>query len=151
MKCLNLHHIGLWVEDIDEMITFLTEVMGFRLLSRNPRGELGPGERAFVHAGENQVFELLTEPQVQPRPDFPIHPLGHVAGIPHLCFRVTSLPEWKKKLEILGYEISQQIPEEGFADFELGSLRAVWFIGPSDVGFELFEFEEEYPLEELFV
>jgi catechol 2,3-dioxygenase-like lactoylglutathione lyase family enzyme len=149
MKCLNLHHIGLWVENIDEMITFLTVVMGFRLLSRNPRGELGPGERAFVHIGDNQVFELLTEPHVQPRPDFAVHPIGHVAGIPHLCFRVTNLPEWKDKLEKLGYKISQQVPKEGFVGFALGTARTIWFVGPGGVGFELFEFEQEYSLEEL--
>ena len=71
-----------------------SSVLGFRLLSRNPRGDLGPGERVFIHAGDNQVFELLTEPEMQPRSNFPVYPVGHVTGVPHLCFRVTDLPAW---------------------------------------------------------
>jgi hypothetical protein len=31
----------------------------------------------------------------------------------------------------------------------LGSVRAIWFTGPSGVDFELFEFEDEYPFDQL--
>ena len=147
MQSINLHHAGIWVNNMDEALSFFTEIMGFRLLSRGPRGSIGPGERALIHVGGEQVVELLTEPNVLPRPDFPIHPRGHVVGIPHLCFRVADLPAWREKLEAKGYAVTGQMPETGFADSELGRLRLLFFVGPGGVGFELFEFDREYPLE----
>jgi len=60
IKCINIHHVGMWVDDIDEAISFYTDIMGFRLLTRGPRGDVGPGERAIIHAGDSQVLELLT-------------------------------------------------------------------------------------------
>ncbi len=148
MKSINIHHVGIWVEDIDEMISFLTGIMGFSLLTRNPRGSIGPGERAVIHAGGEQFIELLTEPNVQPRPDIPVHPAGHVAGIPHLCLRVTDLPAWQGKLRSQGYDVSELFPETGFNRTELGMLRLMFFVSPGGIGFELFEFEEEYPIKE---
>jgi catechol 2,3-dioxygenase-like lactoylglutathione lyase family enzyme len=146
MKCVNLHHVGLWVEDIDKAIAFFTGIMGFRLVTRGPRGSIGPGERAMIHAGGDQFVELLTEPDVEPHPGFPVHPLGHVAGVPHVCLRVTDLPAWRAKLEAEGYTITGQFPREGFDCMELGVARLIFFIGPGGAGFELFEFQEEYTL-----
>jgi len=146
MKAVNIHHIGMWVDDMDGAISFYTDVMGFRLLTRAPRGSFGPGERAIIHVGGEQMLELLTEPDVLPRPEFPVHPKGHVVGVPHVCLRVTGLPAWRTKLKAHGYEVSGQIPEDGFSSTELGSLRLAFFVGPGGVGFELFEFGEEYPL-----
>ncbi|MBA4391685.1 MAG: hypothetical protein C0399_12230 [Syntrophus sp. (in: bacteria)] len=146
MKCINIHHVGMWVDNIDEAISFFIDIMGFRLLTRGPRGSIGPGERALIHAGDRQVLELLTEPKVLPRPDFPVHPTGHVVGVPHICLRVTDVPAWQQKLKAHGYVVSEQFPEAGFAPTELGLLRLIYFVGPGGIGFELFEFEEEYPL-----
>ena len=145
MRCINIHHVGVWVDNIDEAISFLTDIMGFRLLTRGPRGSVGAGERALIHAGDQQVVELLSEPDVQPRPDVPVHPIGHVVGIPHVCLRVTDVPAWRKKLQTHGYTVVGQFPETGFAKTELGLLRLIYFVGPGGIGFELFEFEEEYP------
>jgi catechol 2,3-dioxygenase-like lactoylglutathione lyase family enzyme len=149
MECLNIHHVGVWVDNIDEAILFFTDVMGFPLLTRGPRGSIGPGERALIRAGESQVIELLTEPNVRHRPDFPVHPVGHVVGIPHLCLRVTDLPAWPERLQAKGYAVTGRLPEEGFAQSELGMLRLLFFTGPGGIGFELFEFEEEYPLDSI--
>jgi catechol 2,3-dioxygenase-like lactoylglutathione lyase family enzyme len=145
MRCINIHHVGVWVDNIDEAISFFTDIMGFRLLTRGPRGGVGAGERALIHAGDQQVVELLSEPDVQPRPDVPVHPIGHVVGIPHVCLRVTDVPAWRKKLQTNGYTVVGQFPETGFAKTELGLLRLIYFVGPGGIGFELFEFEEEYP------
>jgi catechol 2,3-dioxygenase-like lactoylglutathione lyase family enzyme len=145
MKYIDIHHIGIWVQDIDEMIVFLTETLGLQLLTREQRGDVGTGERALFHAGGNQLIEILTEPNVQQRPNVPVHPEGHVAGIPHICLRVSDLPAWTEKLQTAGYPIAQRWPEGGYADTMLGSLRILWFTGPSGVGFELFEFKEENP------
>ena len=146
MKSINIHHIGMWVDDIDEAIAFFTDIMGFPLLNRGSRGSVGPGERALIHAGDQQVLELLTEPDVLPRPEFPVHPKGHVVGVPHVCLRVTDIPAWRRKLQAHGCAVSGQFPEKGFMSTELGSLRLIFFVGPGGIGFELFEFEKEYPL-----
>lgn len=143
MKCIDIHHIGMWVDDMDEMIAFLTETLGLRLATREQRGAVGSGERALFHSGGNQLIEILAEPNVQPRPDVPVHPAGQVAGIPHLCLRVIDLPAWEEKLNAAGYPITKRWPDEGYADTLMGPLRVLWFTGPSGVGFELFEFKEE--------
>lgn len=144
MKCINIHHTGVWVDNIDEAISFFIDIMGFRLATRVPRGKMGPGERALIHAGGEQFIELLTEPNVQPGPDVPVHPKGHVVGIPHICLRVTDLPAWREKLRGNGYTVSELFPETGFDSAEVGHLRLMFFVGPAGIGFELFEFEEEY-------
>jgi len=146
MQCVNIHHVGLWVRDMDGMIAFFIGTMGFRLVTRNPRGSMGPGERAMVDAGDGQFVELLSEPNVSPRPDFPVHPAGHVAGILHLCLRVTDLPAWKEKLCSGGDDVTGPVPETGFGSTELGMLRLMFFTGPEGLGFELFEFQEEFPI-----
>ena len=149
MKGVNIHHIGIWVheDDADEMLSFLTEVFGFRLMTRAPG--LTGGERFFIHAGDNQAFEVLSNPHTEPRPEFPVHPTGRVGGIPHICLRVEDLPSLEETIKSLGYPITQKLPEQGYNSFELGSVRTIWFTGPGGVGFELFEFEEEYPFEKL--
>ena len=149
MHCLNLHHVGIWADDVNKMVSFLTEVLGFRLLTRLPPDS---AERVFVHLGDNQLFEILSIPEMQPRPVIPAHMAGGsrpVVGIPHLCFRVTDLPAWEEKIRSLDYSINYKLPEHGYDRFELGAVRALWFTGPSGVDFELFEFEEEYPIDAL--
>lgn len=149
MKFINIHHVGIWTDDADEMVSFLTEVLGFRLLTRP---QFDWGERIFVHIGDSQVFEILTKPELLPRPNVPPHmPPGseRAVGIPHICFRVTDLPAWEERIRSLGYTVSDKIPEQGYGLFEVGSVRAIWFTGPSGVDFELFEFEDEYPFDQL--
>lgn len=143
MECVNIHHVGICVDDMDKMIDFLTKTLGLQLLTRHSREPLGSGERAFVAAGGNQAFEIVWTPDIQPRPDFPVHPIGHVVGIPHICLRVTELPGWEEKLKSDGYPIIMKVPQGGFAETTGGSMRALWFTGPCGVGFELFEFKEE--------
>ena len=66
MKSIDIHHIGIWVQDIDEMSAFLIGILGLRLVTREPRGTVGSGERALFHAGGNQLIEILSEQDVQP-------------------------------------------------------------------------------------
>ena len=141
MKCLNLHHVGVWADDVEEMVSFFTDVLGFRQLTSQ-----GP---VFLQMGDDQTFEILSNEGGIPRPDIPAHKPGDgsVAGIPHICLRVEDLPAWEEKISSLGYPIHLSLSE--YDRFELGSVRGIWFTGPSGVDFELFEFEEEYPLDEL--
>jgi catechol 2,3-dioxygenase-like lactoylglutathione lyase family enzyme len=148
MQCLNVHHFGIWAEDVDEMVLFLTQVLGFQLVKRQP---LDPGERVFVHLGGNQMFEILSVPGMQSRPNIPAHmapETSPVVGVPHICLRVTDLPAWEERIRSANYRINNHWPPEGgFGRWELGVTRTIWFTGPSGVDFELFEFSEEYPLE----
>lgn len=148
MRCLNVHHVGLWADDVDEMVCFLTEVLGFELIKRQP---LHPGERVFVHLGGSQMLEILSVPGLQSRPDIAAHmapDVSPVVGVPHICLRVTDLPAWEKRIRAANYRINNHWPPEGgFGRWEMGVSRAVWFTGPSGVDFEMFEFSEELPLE----
>jgi len=146
MQCHNLHHVGIWADDASEMVTFLTEVLGFRVVTRLQEDSF---QRIFVHLGDAQLFEILAKPEVPTRPDMPAHMAGGsgaITGIPHICFRVTDLPAWEAKIRARGYTINYKIPDQGYDRFELGAVRAIWFTGPSRIDFELFEFEEEYPV-----
>jgi catechol 2,3-dioxygenase-like lactoylglutathione lyase family enzyme len=152
MEYVDIHHVGFWVSagELGETVTFLTELLGLRLLSREPIGDGGAGERIFVHAGDRQTFEVLTMPETQPRPDVPVHPEGRVVGTPHICLRVRDLPAWEAKLRAAGYPITRRAPQDpGFAEWGGSRIRALWFTGPAGIGFELFEFEREvFPLPE---
>ncbi len=143
MDVIDTHHVGFWVdvEAFDEMLTFLTEVLGLHLLSREPRGPVGSGERAWVQAGSGLRFEVLTSPDTQPRPDVPVHPLGNVVGIPHICLTVRDLPAWDAKLRRAGHPATRCMPEDlSFMDYQGTRMRALWFTGPAGIGFELFDF-----------
>lgn len=137
---MEIHHVGIWVDDPDEMLDFLTQVLGFRLVSRIQNG---PVDRAFVHAGGHQYFEILSKAMMQPRPDAPHHPVEAVVGIPHICLSARDLPAWEQKLKGLGYTVYRHPTASAFGPFELGRARNFWFTGPGGVDFEMIEFEEE--------
>ena len=117
MKCLNLHHVGVWADDVEEMVSFFTDVLGFRQLTSQ-----GP---VFLQMGDNQTFEILSNEGGIPRPDIPAHKPGDggVAGIPHICLREEDLPAWEEEIRSLGYPIHLSLSECN--RFELGS------VGPS--------------------
>ena len=146
MRDINIHHVGLYVDDVDEMVSFLTDVMGFRLLTRP---EFDWGERVFVDVGANARLEVVRSAEMQPRPDIPAHGVFPVIGVPHICFRVTDLPALEAEIKSLGYAINRKTPEQEYVRSELGSARAIWVTGPSGVDFEFFEFKEEYHIAEL--
>ncbi len=140
---MRVHHVGFWVsvDGFDSTLAFLTEVMGLRLLAREPRGPVGAGERAWVQAGDRQLFEVLSAPETQRRPEVPVHPDGNVVGIPHVCLTVRDLPAWEAKLRASGYPATRRMPDDmSYMDYRGAPLRVLWFTGPAGLGFELFEF-----------
>ena len=152
MADLNIHHVGFWVDDVDEMVSFLQDILGFKLLTRTAFDD--KGERLFVDVGNQATIEILYHPDSQPRPNVPPHgaPGDMVIGMPHICFRVFNLRKLETKIHEQGYKILNKFPKNDsdiVTGFELGIARAIWFVGPSDISFELFEFEEEIPFEEL--
>jgi catechol 2,3-dioxygenase-like lactoylglutathione lyase family enzyme len=143
MDSVDIHHVGFWVsaEGFDEMLAFLANVLGLRVISRESRGQAGSGERAWVQIGDRLRFEVLTGPQTQPRPDVPVHPEGNVVGTPHIGLTVRDLPSWEAKLRVAGYPATRRMPDDmSFMDYQGTRMRALWFTGPAGIGFELFDF-----------
>lgn len=143
-----LLHVGLWVTDIDEMLSFLTAVSDFKKLSESERKS--GGKRIFLGDARGQQLELLVAPDVQEHPPFALHPVGRTAGIAHIAIRVANTLELKKRLHALGYEILLQVPatdDQGYVESEYGEHRILFVEGPSGVTFELFEFRHENNLE----
>lgn len=137
----SLFHVGLWVEDIDEMLDFLSEIMDFTIELRAPRQS--GGERLLLSDKHNQTIELLSDPaKVVAHPDFALHPQGRVAGIAHISIWVDNVKSLKKRLVEKGYEILAQVPDDysdGYVEAENSKYRILFVNGPSSVSFELFE------------
>lgn len=56
-----IFHVGLWVEDIDEMPGFLSAVMDFNIVLRAERSS--GGERLILSDSRGQKIELLSDPE----------------------------------------------------------------------------------------
>lgn len=140
----SIFHLGLWVEDLDEMLGFLNDVMKLKLVMRSPRAT--GGERLILSDVRGQQIELLSDPgNVQPHPEVPLHPLGRVAGIAHIAIRVDEVAGVKSRLSSTGYEILEQVPPDfaaGYAASDNMAYRIVYVRGPSAVTFEFFEIRE---------
>ena len=137
-------HVGLWVEDIDEMLGFLAEVMDFNIVLRAARSS--GGERLILSDLRGQKIELLSDPEnVKAHPDFLLHPQGRVAGIAHISIWVADVITLKSNLLALGYEVLGQVPDD-YADGYVASAdkmyRILFVRGPGAVTFEFFEIKE---------
>jgi catechol 2,3-dioxygenase-like lactoylglutathione lyase family enzyme len=136
-----IFHVGLWVENVDEMLEFLSEIMSFEIVLRAERQS--GGERLILSDSRGQNIELLSDPKnVQAHPEFPLHPQGRVAGIAHISIWVEDVVTLKDNLTAKGYEVLGQVPAD-FADAYLSSdnkmYRILFVRGPNDITFELFE------------
>ena len=136
-----IFHVGMWVENVDEMLEFLSEFMTFDIVLRAER-ESG-GERVILSDSRGQKIELLSDPKnVKPHPDFPLHPQGRVAGVAHFSLWVEDVPGLKNRLTASGYEILAQIPADPASAYTNmnGKMYRILFVrGPGNVTFELFE------------
>ncbi len=140
----SLFHVGLWVEDVDEMLSFLSEVMEYEIIYRADRRS--GGERLMLSDHHGQLIELLSDPDnVKAHPEFPLHPVGRVAGIAHLSIQVEDVALLKKKMLSLGYKSLAQVPED-YADGYLNAgdkrYRILFIQGPGAVSFEFFEIKK---------
>jgi catechol 2,3-dioxygenase-like lactoylglutathione lyase family enzyme len=139
-----LFHVGLWVEDIDKMLEFLSEIMSYDIVLRSPRHT--GGERLILSDARGQKIELLSDPDnVIPHPEFPLHPQGRVAGIAHISIWVEDALNLKKKLSAQGYEILGQVPadySDGYFSSDGKMYRILFVRGPNEITFELFEIKK---------
>ena len=136
-----IFHVGLWVEDAEEMLTFLNHVMDINIISRSPRAS--GGERLMLRDSRGQQMELLSDPEnVKPHPDFQLHPQGRTAGVAHIAIWVEDVTALKVKLTAAGYEVLAQVPkdyDDGYVSAGDKQYRILFVRGPSAVTFELFE------------
>lgn len=129
---MGLLHVGLWVTDIDEMLSFLAEVSDFEKLSESERRT--GGKRIFLADAAGQHLELLIAPDVEEHPQFALHPVGRTAGVAHITIRVGNTLELRERLQSMGYEILLQIPatdEQGYVESEYGEHRILFVEGPA--------------------
>ncbi len=137
----SIFHVGLWVEDPDEMLDFLREILSFDIVTRSSRPD--GGERLIISDSRGQLIELLSDPaQVKPHEKFELHPLGRVAGIAHISIQVNDVAVLKKRLQSKGYRILTQAPSDfsnGYITTGPSKYRILFVEGPGAVSFELFE------------
>lgn len=136
-----IYHVGLWVTDIDAMITFLADVSSLQVISRVqlPNG----GERVFLSDARGQRLELLSNPgSVKPHTQYPLHPRGTYAGMAHISIEVDDVVAIKAQLIQDGYEMISQAPKDfadGYITSEVDAHRVLFVKGPSSMSFEFFE------------
>ena len=137
----NFFHTGMWVEDIDQMLEFLSLIMDYQVLSRGKRPD--GGERVMLSDSRGQLLELLSDPKnVTAHDEFRLHPLGRVAGIAHVSIQVENVEQLKSRLLENHYQLIAQAPaayEDAYLSVGQSEYRILFIEGPSGVSFELFE------------
>jgi len=142
----SVFHVGLWVEDTEKMLDFLSVFMEYDILLRSER-KAGGGKRLMLSDKHGQIIELLSDPKsVIAHSEFPLHPLGRIAGVAHIALHIEDAVRAKHQMEEKGYKILAQIPEDysqGYVNDQGISYRILFVRGPSDISFELFEIHAE--------
>ncbi len=139
-----IYHVGLWVDDVDAMITFLSEVSSLKVISRVqlPSG----GERLFLSDRRGQRLELLSNPEtVKPHTQYPLHPRGAYAGMAHISIEVDDVIAIRDQLTAKGYDVIGQAPKDfadGYVTSEVDAHRILFVKGPSSMSFEFFEIQK---------
>jgi catechol 2,3-dioxygenase-like lactoylglutathione lyase family enzyme len=139
-----IYHVGMWVNDVDAMITFLSDVSSLKVISRVqlPNG----GERLFLSDARGQRLELLSSPgSIEPHTQYPLHPQGAYAGMAHISIEVDDVVATRAQLVEKGFEIIAQAPKDfadGYVTSEVDAHRVLFVKGPSSMSFEFFEIKK---------
>jgi|GEM_PF-762131 len=139
-----IYHVGLWVDDVEEMLAFLTDVSSLKVISRVQLSN--GGERLFLSDTRGQRLELLSNSSiVKPHTQYPLHPRGAFAGMAHISIEVDDVVTVKDRLIEMGYEIISQVPKDyadGYVTSEVDAHRVLFIEGPSSMSFEFFEIQK---------
>jgi len=120
-----IEHVGIKVADLERSIDFYTRTLGFRLVERGVRADVGL-ELAFLEApGGGTQIEL-------------IHPVGHSGGLTegvvnHFSLSVDDIDAAVAHLRSKGVEISTGPMSV------LGGHKIAFFYGPGGEKLELFQ------------
>ncbi|MNC58238.1 Lactoylglutathione lyase [compost metagenome] len=120
-----LEHIGVYVNDMDESITFYTEVLGLSLAAR----------RRLDNGVELSFLSFPDQPQTE------IELIGRgTEGMPdngivhHIAFTVTEIEAELERLRSLGIRLLDEEPRT-----ILGGTKIAFFFGPNGERLELFQ------------
>ena len=123
---LNWSHSVVLVRDLDDMLDFYTNVLGFQITDRGPLGEAGSPEIVFMSQVETDHHQLAF--MSGGRDDRPPNSVNHFA------FRVGSLDDVKEMKRRLDRDarISNLLP------LTHGNAWSVYFRDPEENGLEIF-------------
>ena len=123
-RITGLAHIGIQVTDLDEMLSFLVDTLGFTVTSRE---DLGATKLVFLNIG-TCLLELVYNPANTPRP----------AGIvDHICVEVEDIYSLVCRLDKKGVHfLSDTVGEMAM----LGGVRNIFLEGPQGLKMEFFEY-----------
>ncbi len=136
-----IYHVGVLLDDIDEMVRFLADYSSLKVISRVslPTG----GERLFLSDARGQRLELYSNPaRSRPHAKFAGHPHEDFVGMVHIAIEVDDVEAIKERVTRDGYPIVFQAPADfadGYVVSEVDAHRVLFIVGPSGVSFEFFE------------
>ncbi len=132
-----IDHVGLAVPNLDEAITFHTEVLGFRVLHRETNEEQGV-EEAMLGTGEQGAENAQIQLLAPLRPDSAIGKFleKNGPGIQQLAYRVADLDKVSEALTAGGVKLLYPEPKIG-----TGGSR-IQFCHPKTTGGVLLELVE---------
>lgn len=129
-----IDHVGLAVPDLDEAITFYTQVFGLQLVHLETNQEQGVREAMLSAAGSDAQIQLLA----------PLDETSTIAkfidrkgpGIQQLAFRVTDVEAAATRLRAAGMRVLYEAPRRGTNNSRIN------FVHPKDCGGVLVELVE---------
>lgn len=120
---LHWSHAVIKVRDLDAMLNFYTDVLGFTISDRGPMGRPDAPEIVFLSQDEDEHHQIA---MVAMRDD------SEGTSLDHLAFRVGSFDEVK--------EMNQRLSERevGVLPLSHGNTLSLYFKDPEDNGLEVF-------------
>lgn len=97
MKLAAIHHVALWVSDLQRAKEFYAQKLGFAVVRENARQDKGD-VKLDLRLGDMEL-ELFCAGGHPPRPTYP-----EALGLRHLAFRVENIDEAVGWLEDIGIE-----------------------------------------------
>ena len=131
---VGVDHVGVAVRDLDEAISFYTDVFGMRLRHRESNEEQGV-EEAMLRIGDSMTEIQLLAPLT---PDSPIGKFldRNGEGIQQMAYRVVDVEEAAARLRAAGLRLLYEQPRRGTAGARIN------FVHPKDCGGVLVELIE---------
>ncbi len=92
MTIHQIDHIAINTVDIDESVTFYSEVLGFEEIKRVPNGD---NTLVYMKINEASTIELFDH---EKKIDYTEHP-EHASGTAHIALSVTDIHAWNEHLK----------------------------------------------------
>ena len=99
MDLTHIHHVAIIVQDYEKARHFYVDLLGFKVIRDVERPERN--DRILYLALSDCELEIFVKPDAPPRPGYP---QPESQGLRHLAFKVESVEQTVKDLNILGIE-----------------------------------------------